>query len=85
MNKYYLCIVFLSCQSLPSLKARVAIGTNSPNPNPNSILAVQSAKQGFLPPRLSSTERDAKPSPVAEKTINEDTEDIFLVRGLVGG
>ncbi|HZV69543.1 MAG TPA: hypothetical protein VFG10_08365 [Saprospiraceae bacterium] len=42
--------------------AQVGIGTTSPNPS--SVLDVISTIKGFLPPRMSDTERNSIVSPV---------------------
>ena len=47
----------------PSGTGKAGIGTNSPNPN--AALELQSTAKGFLPPRLTTSQRDAIPSPIA--------------------
>ncbi|NGZ90780.1 FISUMP domain-containing protein [Psychroflexus maritimus] len=47
--------------SLTSLKAQVGIGTT--NPDASAILELEATDKGFLPPRLSTAERDAISNP----------------------
>lgn len=50
--------------SIISAKAQgVHIGESVANPNPSAMLEVESSNRGFLPPRLSSTERDGIADP----------------------
>lgn len=42
----------------------VKIGSGSPSPNPSAILDLEAPDLGFLPPRMTSEERDAIPAPV---------------------
>lgn len=46
---------------------RVGIGT--PTPAPNAILDLASTTQSFLPPRMTTTQRDAIPAPLEGATI----------------
>lgn len=54
--------VILLC-SIHLLKAQIGIGTTTPNGS--AVLDVNSNSKGFLPPRMSKTERNAIASPVA--------------------
>ncbi len=64
-------IIIIALFAATPVYSQVAIGTSSPNGS--AILEVQSTIQGFLPPSLSSTERDAIPSPEAGLMIYNST------------
>ncbi|WP_298496968.1 fibrinogen-like YCDxxxxGGGW domain-containing protein [uncultured Algibacter sp.] len=59
--KRNLLIIVLLCISFTHSFSQVGIGTT--NPDPSSILDVQSTTQGFLPPRLTTTQINAITSP----------------------
>ncbi len=46
-----------------SLSAQVAINTDGSNPNSSAMLDVKSTDKGFLPPRMTSAQRDAISAP----------------------
>lgn len=48
-----------------AISAKGNIGVNTPNPNVSAALDVASTTKGFLPPRMTKSERDAIPTPVA--------------------
>ena len=58
MNNFFLSIVILgSCIA----QAQVGIGTTTPDPS--AAMDITSSNQGFLPPRMTGTERDAIATP----------------------
>lgn len=59
--------ILLAFIGLSNLHAQVGIGTTSPKAS--SILDVESTTQGFLPPRMETSDRDAIPSPAEGLTI----------------
>jgi hypothetical protein len=60
-------LVALAFIGLSSLNAQVGIGTTTPDAS--SVLDVESTDKGFLPPRLTTAERDAIASPAQGLTI----------------
>ena len=62
-TKYIVLAFLLSAQSY----AQVGIGTESPNTS--AVLELSSTSKGFLPPRMTTEERNAISSPVAGLTI----------------
>jgi hypothetical protein len=58
--------------ALPALQAQVAIGTTTPEAS--AILQLESTSKGFLPPRLTSAQRDAIPSPAEGMVIYNTTD-----------
>jgi len=63
--------VLLAFISLSNLNAQVGIGTT--NPDASSVLDVESTNKGFLPPRLTTAQRDAIASPAEGLTIYNTT------------
>ncbi len=62
--------------------AQVAINTDGTNPNSSAMLDVKSSSRGFLPPRLTTAERDAISSPAAGLVIyNTTTECLDFYSG----
>lgn len=55
-------VVILMTMSL-QLSAQVGVNTDGSNPNPSAILDAKSTTKGFLPPRMTKTQRDAIGSP----------------------
>jgi uncharacterized protein (TIGR02145 family) len=60
-------LVLLAFTGLSNLYAQVGIGTTTPAAS--SILDVESTTQGFLPPRMETSDRDAIASPAEGLTI----------------
>ncbi|MBP6237264.1 MAG: hypothetical protein KA536_14050 [Saprospiraceae bacterium] len=58
-NLFSLSILLLIFQSLPA-----QVGINTTTPHPKSALDVNSTTQGFLPPRMTTTQRNAISSPI---------------------
>jgi uncharacterized protein (TIGR02145 family) len=67
MKKTIFTLVLLAFIGLSNLHAQVGIGTTTPEAS--SILDVESTTQGFLPPRMETSERDAIASPAEGLTI----------------
>lgn len=63
MNKNFFATLTLSLLSVAGFSQSVGIGTSSPNGS--AKLEISSNNQGFLPPRMTATERDAIANPVA--------------------
>jgi hypothetical protein len=61
-----------------SIEGRVAVGTTTPNAA--AALDVTSTTQGFLPPRMTTTERNAITSPPAGLMIYNTTTNKLNVR-----
>lgn len=59
------------------LSAQVGISTTSITPNSSSILELRSTTLGFLPPRMTTTERDAIGSPAAGLIIYNTTTNLL--------
>jgi hypothetical protein len=57
-----------------SLFAQVAINDDNSPPDPSAMLDVKSTAKGFLPPRMTTTQRDAIASPVVGLTIFNTTK-----------
>lgn len=72
MKKLYFIISLLFISS--ALFAQVGINADNSTPNPSAMLDVKSTSQGFLPPRMTTTQRDAITSPVAGLTIYNTTK-----------
>ena len=49
------------------------VGINNTNPNPSAVLDVASTTQGFLPPRMTTTQRNAISSPAAGLQVYDTT------------
>jgi len=62
MTKTFVCIVALYT-SLTTLTAQVGINSGGQTPNPSAGLDVNFQDKGFLPPRMTTAERDAIDSP----------------------
>lgn len=56
-------LLLLPAFLLPFLAFSQAVGVGTVTPNPSSILDVTANNKGFLPPRLTTAQRDAIPSP----------------------
>jgi len=60
------------------------VGIGGTSPNPHAILDLGSTTQGFLPPRMTTAQRDAIPTPPAGLIIyNTDTNKLNLFTGTV--
>lgn len=57
------------------INGQFAIGTASPNAN--AILDVVSTTKAFMPPRMTTTQRDAIPSPTAGMVIYNSTTNVL--------
>jgi len=67
---------------LPTAFSQVAVNTDGSSPDGSAMLEVKSTDKGFLPPRLSSAQRDAISSPAEGLTIyNTDAECIQFFNG----
>jgi len=62
----------------------VKIGEGSANPDPSSILELESSNRGFLPPRLSEEERDAMSNAAPGLLIFNTTTNCFNFRTSTG-
>jgi hypothetical protein len=79
MNKT-LFVILLFCASNYYSFSQVGIGTT--NPDTSSILEIKSISQGFLPPRMTETQRDAVVSPAEGLLIyNIDSHCIQFFNG----
>jgi hypothetical protein len=64
-------IIFFVIKGYNSIIAQIGINTNTPDPS--AILDVFSSKKGFLPPRLTTAQRDSIATPTAGLTIYNTT------------
>lgn len=71
MKKIKLITVLLICFS-HGIHSQVGIGI--PNPDKSAVLELESNQKGFLPPRLTTTERDAIAQPALGLTIFNTTK-----------
>jgi uncharacterized protein (TIGR02145 family) len=71
MKKKSILLVLLAFIGLSQMNAQVGIGTTTPDAS--SILDVESTDKGFLPPRLTTAQRDAIASPAEGLTIFNTT------------
>ncbi|MFT3683011.1 MAG: hypothetical protein QM791_22315 [Ferruginibacter sp.] len=76
MRKFICATLFCSVLLSPVL-AQVGIGTNSPNPS--SILELNSTSKVFLPPRMTTAQRNQIANPVAGMTIFNTTSDCIEI------
>ena len=67
-----ICIFFIT-----NIFAQVGISTTSITPNSSSILELRSSTLGFLPPRMTTTERDAIASPANGLVIYNTTTSLL--------
>jgi hypothetical protein len=75
MKKYYLtCLVLLAGTLLlmPPAWAQIKIGGTG-TPNASAVLELESTTQGFLPPRMSTAQRDAISTPTNGMVIYNTT------------
>ena len=61
------------CASTGSVFAQVGIGTNTPNSS--SVLELNSTTKAFIPPRMTTSQRNAIASPVAGMMVYNTTTD----------
>jgi hypothetical protein len=60
----------------------VAINSDNSDPDPSAILDVQSIEKGFLPPRMTTSDRNAITSPANGLVVYDtDEESLFLYNG----
>lgn len=62
-----------------SARAQVAINTDGSSPDASAILDVKSTTKGFLPPRMSTEQRNGISSPVAGLVIFNASENVLNV------
>lgn len=74
--KKTLTLTFL-CALMLNLNAQVGIGTTSPDSS--SILDVSSTNRGFLPPRLTTAERQSIPSPADGLLVYDTDKEMIFV------
>ena len=71
---------FFFCSFSTAIFAQVGIGTNTPNPS--SVLELNSTDKAFIPPRMTTVQRDLISNPVAGMEIfNTTTSCIEIYRG----
>lgn len=72
--KKLICFLLTGCVVTLCTFAQVTIGSNNP-PDASAVLDLQSSTAGFLPPRLTTVQRNAIQNPAAGLTIyNTDTD-----------
>ena len=69
------CFIGLGC-----LAQGIAINTNGSQPDPSAVLDVSSSTQGFLPPRMTASERDQIQSPADGLVIFNTTTNCLNFR-----
>ncbi|MCX6303406.1 MAG: DUF1566 domain-containing protein [Bacteroidetes bacterium] len=64
-------VLFLAIIAFAMVETHAQVGINTENsaPDPSAMLDVKSTSKGFLPPRMSTSQRDAISAPVAGLTI----------------
>jgi uncharacterized protein (TIGR02145 family) len=79
-----ICLVLVSL-SLPS-RAQVAISTDGSQPDPSAALDIKFANKGFLPPRITTAQRNSIASPAVGLTIfNTDLKCLEFYIGATDG
>ena len=73
MKKNILAILLMIALAITSSQAQVGIGVSTANINPSAQLDVFSTTKGFLPPRMTTSERDAIVSPASGLVIFNTT------------
>lgn len=76
MKCFSLCIL-LVCNCIILFSQGVKIGSAPGDPDPSSILEVESNSQGFLPPRMTTTERNSITSPAEGLLIYNTTTQCY--------
>lgn len=73
--KGFFLIILTGIMYLPVLAQGVKVGPGQDNPDPAAVLELESFSQGFLPPRMTSIQRDQIQSPIPMGLIifNSDT------------
>ena len=80
MKTKIITLILLAFIGLSHLHAQVGIGTTTPDAS--STLDITATDKGFLPPRMTTTQRDAIKSPVAGLVIyNSTTNSIEFSNG----
>jgi hypothetical protein len=79
MKKIILSLTILAFISLSNLNAQVGIGTTSPDNSAELDVTSPNDNKGFLPPRLSTTDRDGIVNPAAGLVIYNTTENCLEV------
>ncbi|RYE18799.1 MAG: RagB/SusD family nutrient uptake outer membrane protein, partial [Sphingobacteriales bacterium] len=75
MKQSLLILLVILCASISN--AQVGIGTSTPNVN--AMLDVTSTSKGFLPPRMSTSQRMAMVNPQSGMIVFDDTERALYV------
>lgn len=78
MRKYTLLFAFALLFFSANLVAQIAINTTATNPDASAMLDVDSNNKGVLIPRMSTSERNAIPSPADGLLVFDTTEDAFF-------
>ena len=75
-------LLFLNCLLIGAIYAQVGVNSDQSAPDPSAMLEVKSSSLGFLPPRLSSAQRDQISNPALGLMIfNTDCLDIQVYNG----
>lgn len=69
MKNIFIVLLFLSC-----FMAKAQIGIGTPMPDPSAVLELKSSTKGFLPPGLTTLQRNAIASPIAGLVIYNTTK-----------
>jgi len=75
-------ILLFALLSIVSLSQGVKIGSNNDSQDPSSLFELESTSQGFLPPRMTSNQRDAIQNPaIGLMVMNIDSNCMEYYRG----
>lgn len=77
MSKLKILLMVMGFMSMSSIYAQVAIGHE--NPDESAILDIESSTQGVLPPRMTTTERNAISNPAKGLVLFNETENCLQV------
>ncbi|RTY85901.1 hypothetical protein EKM05_14195 [Flavobacterium sp. GSP27] len=66
--------ILIAMLSLSCFMAKAQIGIGTPMPDPSAVLELKSTTKGFLPPGLTTVQRDAIASPMAGLVIYNTTK-----------
>jgi hypothetical protein len=83
MKKLIYFIIILATTS-GSLSAQIGINTTGATPHPSAILDVSSTNKGFLPPRVTTAQRIAIPTPTPANGLtvfDTDTQSLWVIQG----